>query len=462
MQQGQPASDSAISYWKMIPTQYRYIFLILQLIFSTGFSQGSYDNPDHTYSVPQLKSDLHFLKDKLERNHPGLYRYISKTSLNSFFDSLNHAIVRPMKQLDFLSLITLLHSKIDDGHTMFLPGDAIVGYNNTKGRFLPFAVFIANEKFYLTENYSGDSSIKMGEEVVSINGTSATDIISQLLKRQIRDGGNKTYPLWILNHYFGSYYSFVFGQPEYFTIAFKNNLGQFYNKRVNSLTKDSIKVLREHKSANREALSGIMLEENEKGSAAVITIKSFDADILSNIYQQQFSPVIDSIFLRLKVHHVQNLILDLRDNQGGDFEPGRFLLSYLLKEPSRYILEGDESRLIQIKPNHFTGNLYVLINGGTFSNSAIVCAELEKNKRAVFIGEETGGNKYIISGKAREHVLPNTKIRAFISTTTYRITNGPDNGNGIRPTYTIQPNIEDFLKKTDRVKSFALNLILKN
>ena len=44
------------------------------------------------------------------------------------------------------------------------------------------------------------------------------------------------------------------------------------------------------------------------------------------------------------------------------------------------------------------GELLVLINGGSFSSTAILCACLRRDQRALFIGEETGGNAHIISG----------------------------------------------------------------
>ena len=67
---------------------------------------------------------------------------------------------------------------------------------------------------------------------MSINGVSTPIIlIGQLLRRQIRDGNNNTYPEWILNHYFSSYYSFAFGQPRIFTLKLKNAKGVLYEKR---------------------------------------------------------------------------------------------------------------------------------------------------------------------------------------------------------------------------------------
>ncbi|PWV47761.1 S41 family peptidase [Chitinophaga sp. S165] len=203
------------------------------------------------------------------------------------------------------------------------------------------------------------------------------------------------------------------------------------------------------------------MEKIREGATAILTIKSFDPDLLESRYKQDFTHVIDSVFTVLKHSQTTSLILDLRNNQGGEFEPGRYLLSYLLADTARYLLNGEESRLIQPETNHFTGKLFVLINGGSFSNTAIVSACLERDKRAVFIGEETGGNKHVISGNPTEILLPATHIRCFISTTTYLITNGNNDGHGVLPTYPVPPSITDILTGRDASMDLALELIAK-
>ena len=203
----------------------------------------------------------------------------------------------------------------------------------------------------------------------------------------------------------------------------------------------------------------LLSEEQLKANTAILTIKSFDNDLLNELYKQGFT-VIDSVFKRLRAHNTQNLLLDLRDNQGGDFETGRHLLSYLITSSSLYLTGSNESKLLQPKENNFTGKLFVLINGGSFSNTGIVSACLERDRRATFIGEESGGNKSIIYGEPAEVVLPHTAILAYISTTVFPISNDSSD-HGIIPQYIVQPSLTDLLTGKDIVKKFALQLMQK-
>jgi len=433
-------------------------FLLLLFNPPSGLGQIQLSDTNRIYNQNELKADLRFLRGKLEKIHPALYRYTPKPGFNIFFDSLYHSIEKPMDEPGFFSLINLLHTKICDGHTMFLPSEATTNYNNNKGRFLPFTLTYVRGKLYIVENCSADSSIERGEEIVRINGEAVDTIMLQLLMRQIRDGYSQTYPIWILNHYFAAYYSFTYGLPAQFFLELRNKKGELQKKQITALTKDSIKFF--HQSRYPVIANGGISLKGIKGSTtAILTIKSFDPDLLASLYKQDYRDIIDSVFTVLKQDRTTNLILDLRDNQGGEFEPGRYLLSYLLINPARYLLNGKESRIIRPQTNHFTGKLFVLINGGSFSNTVIVSACLERDKRAVFIGEETGGNRHIISGEPTEILLPKTHIRAYVSTTTFLINNENSDGHGVLPAHPVYPAIEDVLRGEDLSTELALELI---
>ena len=438
-----------------------YTFLILEVMALSAFSQDTNYNPDKLYPPDQLKTDLHFLQSQLDTTHPDLYHYTTTKTIKAFFDSLDNAIVRPMSEQEFLSLIMLLNEKICDGHTMFLPSETAMTYNATNGRFFPFTVAFIKDRLYIIENCSTDSSIQRGTEIRSINGQNISAIMQQLQRRQIRDGHNQTYPQWILNHYFAAYYSYTFGQPASYSLQLIDAKGKIISKQIPALTKDSIRQIKQKRYAGllsqTENKKGIFLEEQKLTSTAILTIKSFDADWLKEVHNQDFPLIIDSIFQQLSKQKVRNLVLDLRDNQGGDFETGRDLLSYLITSPSTYLIGSTESRTLQPKKNNFTGNLFVLINGGSFSNTAIVSACLERDRRAVFIGEESGGNKSMCFGEAEQFVLPHTSIQAYISTGVFPISRNASD-HGIVPLHVVRPSLSDLLTGKDTAKALALKL----
>jgi hypothetical protein len=439
-----------------------FLLLLAPALFA---QQAPYD-PMRLYPADTLKADLRFLRGKLERMHPGLYRYTSKAELGGLFDSLERVIAGPMDEQQFLSLLELVPARIRNGHTMILPGAAAMDYYGTRGRSLPFLVGSFQERLYILENNSADTSVAAGSEVLSINGLSAAEVRRQLMARKVRDGYNETYPKWILDQYFSAYYRFCFGEPDTFRLELRGRAGEVLEKRIRALTRDSVSYYRRLRYGQAypqvEAGMGIVARLSEDGRVAVLKVRSFDPDVLQSRYKQDYRRAMDSVFAWLERVRVKRLVLDLRDNQGGDFPPARYLLAHLVSSPTQFLYAGPQARVIRPAAHRFTGKLVVLINGGSFSSTAIVAAILEREKRAVFAGEETGGNKTIISGDPAEVLLPYTKISCYISTVVYRIGKGVNIGRGVMPTYPIKPDMEDIMTGMDRALYFALGLIRRD
>lgn len=439
--------------------------IILTIFTLTTFSQSNLYNPTHLYPTDELQADLKFVRKTLEDTHPNLYLYTPKEKFDSFFDSLYKCIVKPLSEMEFYNLVTLINAKVKDGHTMFLPSEEALDYYNQKCKFFPFYIAILNNRLYVNMNCSADTLIKEGNEIVSINGINAKDILQELLARQIRDGYNQTYPVWILTTYFKEYFGFSFGHPDVFSVTYRTKNSGTTTATINALSKDSIKYYRESKYLKRVTTGkekrGIALQLHKQRGIATLTIKSFDDDVLNSIYKQNFDSTIQAIFTQIHNAQIQNLILDIRNNQGGDFEPGELLLSYLLRQPITYLPGSKEKVMIIPKKNSFKGNLYILINGGSFSNTGIVSSYLELAHRGTFIGEEAAGNKTIISGSAVDTSLPNTRITLEVSTEKYKIRNGYNSGQGVVPAYHTTYTIDEVITDRDLDNELALQMILR-
>jgi C-terminal processing protease CtpA/Prc len=151
------------------------------------------------------------------------------------------------------------------------------------------------------------------------------------------------------------------------------------------------------------------------------------------------------MFRLLRKQPVRQLVLDLRNNTGGriwtavtllkqllpqsatvTFEryrkpkvPGSFGVSNRLFRPlynARLAIRTSVSRTaervrytytIRSAPNLFDGQLTVLTNGGTASAASLIAAYLREQNRAVFIGEETGGSRFVSAGM----LVPTLRLR---------------------------------------------------
>lgn len=430
------------------------------LYYSKLYAQADF-SPGQQFNVAELQDDFTHLRNTLEKKHANLYLYTDKNTFNHFFDSLYAAINRPMTALEFYALITPLSSVVKNGHSYVLPGEKSREYYNKHELFTPLQIKWIDNKMYVGMNCSSDTTLKDSVQITAINGVAAEDIFATLLTRQVRDGNNTTYPTWILNNYFREYYSYVFGHPAAFNISYINADNATATTSLQALPKDSIKYYQRTKYAPSQETNskGISLVFNN--TTATLTIKTFDNDNLKEIYNQNFKTEIGVCFTQIKEKNAPRLILDLRDNQGGDPKNGILLLSHLLNHPFEMIHKGPVSAgIFQPADEPYTRTLYVLVNGGSFSNTGMVSACLAANNRGIFIGEETGGNQYILSGDAFTYTLPHTKIEYEIATTTYQLNDKVKTaGHGVIPAYTVTPDMQDIITQKDVVREFAEKLI---
>ena len=431
---------------------------------------------DKLFSQEELRSDLKYLRTKLEANHPGLYLYTEKSLLDKVFDSLELSISKPQTEIEFYKHITSISSVIKDGHTIILPSKKATTYHNENSKFFPYYITVIDGHVYVTKFCTAENLIPIGAEVLSVNGVSASEILQQMLDRQVGDGDNHTYPTWIISTYFREYYSFIFGHPEKFEIVYKTG-AQSNTAHIQALSKDSIYYYRKQnypaKIFTPVEDDGIKLQFAGDSAYALLTIKSFDNDILKTTYHQNFKKNISADFEQINASKIKNLVIDLRNNQGGDIDNGVILLTFLLDKPFSIVQDylcvengelqhcnGPSLGTHSPKPNNFKGSVYILVNGGSFSNSGIVSSCLRANGKGEFVGIETGGNPNVINGFIKDVELPNTKIQVQIPTRQFVITDKKINkGRGLIPTHIVAPSLEDILEDRDTELQFTIQLI---
>ncbi|HAV02980.1 MAG TPA: hypothetical protein DCW95_07330 [Chryseobacterium sp.] len=113
------------------------------------------------------------------------------------------------------------------------------------------------------------------------------------------------------------------------------------------------------------------------------------------------------------------------------------------------------------KDNAFKGNLYVLINGSSFSASSILSAKLKDARRATLVGEETGGaNDGTVAGRYVTVQLPNSKLKLPIGMMLIQpAIDFTKTQKGVEPDIEIIPTLEQELSGQDVQLDYILNEI---
>lgn len=440
-----------------------------------------YSSYAQTLSKEHQIEDLLFLKEALKRNHPNLYTYSSSQELEAAFAHLIAESQDSLSLPDMYRRITSLSDIVKDGHTYIYPSEAHLNTFYENGHLLPIEVKSSEDRFWIVDDLSGNHNLLIGAELLSINGVSTEELIELATDHLPRDGNNLNYPKHLISEFLPAYFSFFYGFFEQYTVRFKDLKGNTKTLELAGMTRTEQIQSRQSKSSARESVAserrGIRLQKFHSQDLAVLIIPSFDHSTLKKDYQQKFKSEIRNLFEEIEAAGIQHLAIDLRNNQGGALSNGVFLLRHIMEDPFQcvnsyyqvskkqgYSLKKMNNRwdgTFQPLKNHYKGKVCLLVNGGSFSCSAIVARTFQQYQRGIMIGEMTGGSGFVNSGGPTEHlVLPHSKILVHIPQTQYRLTSDPSVlGKGVVPEHIIGPTSADIRSDKDPFLQFLLETI---
>jgi len=421
----------------------------------TSVAQGNSYTPPKI-SPALLKQDFSMLRDTMQKIHPGMYRYKSKKAIDKMFDSCYASIRDSMPATDFYAITSFAIACIQDGHTNCrMSGAAMNDYINNVKIFPAMVMFINSRVFVYCCKQNNDIA---ASELLSINGHTLHDVVQRLFRYIQSDGGIESHKNWEINENFSFLYNIIYGTSDSYNITFKTPTGE---TRTATLQANLLKNFRCPPPFTRPAK---YLALNFKpGGVAILTIKTFFDGFLQQTHEN-FKTFLDSAFNDIKQKMVEKLIIDIRGNQGGNDENGALLYSYLTQKPFKYyasletttekFAENRHSNLSiqQPKENNYSGKVYILADGRSFSASAEFSSIVKFNNRGLFIGEECGGGYYgNTSGDDITLTLPNTKIDCRIPMVKYTmaVKKVKNTDMGVMPDYPVYPTIGDMIEHKD-------------
>ena len=412
-----------------------------------------------TIEPDKLVVDFRLARQALEEGHSGIYRYTAKEKLDGLFDIAEKSLIRPMNAVEFYRILAPVVAAIKCGHTgVGLPEEMQKAYS-TKALFLPLQIRVLAGKLYILRDLSDGATTLAGREIRSINGVPAAKILETMLATTPGDGDSQTCRIsrmsgWALARRLPS----LLGLQSPYEVTVwdaKENREATVHLEGKELPRLQEAARAKFPQDQRAKMAG-EFELKDEGKIALMKINGFGGFVdtarkksLREFYRESFEAMNES--------GTKSLILDLRDNGGGEDELGKLLLSYLLGEPFKYYddlvinarqftfqkyadrTEPLPANLLDVQPDGkyrmvkhpnwgmqqpstppFHGKVLILINGGSFSTTSEFLSHAQFHKRATFIGEESGGGYYgNTSGPSLRLTLPHTNVQVGVPLMTY-------------------------------------------
>ncbi len=426
-------------------------------------------------SPEQLKEELGLLEQALAKYNPAMYAYNSKAAFHQRIVEIQKTIIEPIGAIHYFKLLCWAVAGANEAHlTVGSQKDAFYkGFFGDEYKSLPLGVRYIGDKIYVWRNFSSDSTLEQGDEILSINGHSAAAIRQQIFKYTASDGAIETSKQNRLSKELSARYFWFIEQPDFFTVEYrKKGSEQSQELELAALSRPEMSkwsIRRGYKTDQPKGIAKFYNFYINNGVAHLI-LRSFDEEIAKENDIKAYT-FYERIFKRLRQNKIKNLVIDVRDNIGGMKEFGDDMLPFVLKKNRkgiyRELISWNGEKVEAAFPKRsrwaFKGDLYILVNGGTFSTAAHIAKYLREFAEATTIGEETGSRyEGFAAGNYHHYFLPYSQIRIGIPNKWVKniISEKQQTKNrGLIPDYPITLSIDDMMEGRDRVREKAEELI---
>lgn len=440
-------------------------------------------------TVKEMKTDFRFLYRKINNIHPDLFAQITPEDFEQEKNIALAKINKPLSQLEFFKVIAPFITSINDGHTGIFPFGIpeFEFYKKSGGKFLPLKVNRENQKLIISKTYNNE--LTKGCKILSINSIQAEKILDSL--SYFAPGDSKEGKIQFAITSFRYYLWVVFGFGDEFEIKVTKD-NRVYESKISGLNTDELKAMsnKDTTTAPNYTFEEVNLTKSKIG---YLDINSFDEI-------EHFKLFFEEKISYLNQENIDDLIIDLRHNMGGDGnmvttiynaladtsfynELGGFskitistckegrefirdaLPIYLdfLPLAYKYFTQNETFtyKTAEHKPlckEKYSGNVYVLIDKMSFSASIALANLIKYYDRGMVIGEETEGRaKFVTSPTYIE--LPNSKLGVEISLMKLEApVKNNDPTRGVIPDFHVK-NTNIDASADDAVFNFTIDLI---
>ncbi|BDU51190.1 hypothetical protein HLVA_17590 [Haliovirga abyssi] len=287
----------------------KMVFIFLAMFYFSNLTNAA-------ISKEMFLKEVKDVVKKGEDIHVNFYARVKKEELNNYIEKKFKKFNDTISEREAVAFLASLMAKIKDGHTtVFLE---LGKFLKRDVKFLPFKFYIIGNKVYLIKDYN--NKITKGSLILKINNNPVDRIIKNISEHISYDTiGWKKFKL---NNEFFMYYYLLYNPTKQYEIVYRDKKDNLIKKKIiNGIgVKEYKKIfIKEEKKYSFKQISS---------KVAIMRIKTFD-------YDQEYFSFLEKSFSELKKKRINNLIIDIRDNGGGNSDCGELLGRYITNKKIR-------------------------------------------------------------------------------------------------------------------------------
>ena len=354
--------------------------------------------PEEPTSVPHLTSeqwrqDLRYLATELAKRHKNAFHQVSREQFEKAVNELD-ARIPTLKDYEIEIGLVRIGALIGDGHTYV---NAWRTYH-----FFPLDVNWFGKDLRVTRAAS-EYSRALGARIVRIEDKPLAEV-KATLNQLIPQGETEGYAL-------NASAFFILSAEALNTLGITKSLATarwtFADDKGKQFTLDITSVAQRYRDIKMlPAVTNQPLYLQRPKEEFWYTYLSDSQTVYLNFkaYPQNFKEAVQGVLDFIDQHPTKRLVIDMRQNGGGDFTKVRvFLIPALKQRPTL----------------NKRGHLFVITGRDTFSAAMTNVVDLRKETEAILVGEPTGARPNGYQEK-RELILPNSGLRVSYSAEYYK------------------------------------------
>lgn len=431
--------------------------MLLRLLFSIclAFQISQSTAQPVLYTSTQLRQDLRYLQDTIAAIHPDISFSADPAALAVAMKSVETRLNQPMTRDQAWRVFASLNPVFADGHVQIWMPDwkaQVKDHLKSGGKLFPFETHVDEHGDIFIRSELGDTPTSLaGLRIESINGIPVRAVSQAMMA--VATGDTPAFRAHQVARRMWLTYLKLFGAPAQFDLVLATGTG---SKRVHV---PASSIMPASVAAVEDDMAEQFQFELLPDRSALFTINQFslgDKKLFYAFTQQAFA--------RMREAGTTTLIIDLRQNTGGDDDMWREgILPYIATKPYRHtstyikkvipgresateklgdVIHGVQENWVQPTPDNplrFDGKVYVLVGRMTYSSSVIFSNVMQDFGFGQLVGER-GIARARQSGGSQDRTLPNTGLGLVIPRFILERPAGPQGDGMVRPDIVLPDN----------------------
>lgn len=456
--------------------------IICLLLLAMAVTGCSYTKDLTILSRKQAVYDLDYLVNNVKAIHPDPFTRISEENFDLHVQQIKATFADKVKRGNISLAIAELLALMHDSHTSHKLISSYQPLIQAGVKLFPLKLRYKDGNI-IVENWAKTlkpTHLKKGDFVISINNKPILAWIEQYYKYISAETTEQKN--WQIPFFLPAYIRMSEGEMENFEVSLKNMQGETYQETVPA----TVYIIPSEKKKDRHGAFSYEFYDNQ---VCLLKAPSF-----RHTLREVWIKTLDELFPQMEEKGTSVLIVDLRNNGGGDGELGEELIRRTVQKPyktpskrMRYskayqkalLIDGLKERgvpaflhlenilklndfhpypvdLSKLKgeyitydhgiaypyKNNWNGTLVLITSHDTASAAVDLAAIVKDSQLGVIVGEETGGRPSYFSEVAILY-LPNSGWVSMIASSYFERPAGYDDGHGVLPDLPLDILLED-------------------